>query len=116
MTDNISELKALIETLAKDSSLRKSLEEVLRAELKRKAEEEAQSQAGDNEDNEEEVEDEDDQDEEPGDDKPSEVLDSITEKLDELLQDDEFIAASAGFLLGAVTVGLGALAVSALRK
>ena len=46
----------------------------------------------------------------------SKFLDDITDKLDDLLNDDEFIDASADFLLGAVTIGAGALFVSALKK
>lgn len=36
--------------------------------------------------------------------------------LEDLIMDDEFIAASVGFLIGAVTVGLGVTLVSAFRK
>lgn len=119
MTDKIDELKRLLETLVKDSSLRESLEEALKSGLKHIAEEEAratadeapQGQTSENEDD----GDADDAEETCGD-HSTEILDGITEKLDELLQDDEFITASAGFLLGAVSVGLGALAVSALKK
>lgn len=44
------------------------------------------------------------------------LLGGFTDKLDELLEDDEFITASAGFLLGAATVGMAALAISLLKK
>ena len=36
--------------------------------------------------------------------------------LEDLMMDNEFITASAGFVLGAVTVGLGITLISALRK
>ena len=41
---------------------------------------------------------------------------TIVGKLEKLMEDDEFINASAGFVLGAATIGLGALAFSALKK
>jgi len=114
MTERINELKALIETLDAESPLRKSLEDALNAELKRQAEaeaakasQEAESQFTDENEEEEESR---------GTSSSSDILDGITSKIDELLEDDEFIAASAGFLLGAVTIGAGALAVSALKK
>lgn len=36
--------------------------------------------------------------------------------LEDLMMDNEFITASAGFVLGAVTVGLGVTLISAMRK
>ncbi len=41
---------------------------------------------------------------------------SFSSKIDELLNDDEFITASAGFVLGAAVVGLAALTISVLKK
>ena len=144
MTDKINELKALITTLAEDSPLRKQLQEVLDAELKRAAEgtentEEQtqtaektantaeQTQTAENTDNA-------DKEKETGDSQdPAEGLRNLKEKLEkilkdmdndepscgdvgDLLKDDEFITASAGFILGAAVVGLGALAYSVLKK
>lgn len=130
MTDKIKELQALIETLAANSPLRKQLEEALNAELKRKAEEAekaaAQTQASENSDEADKVN-KDSQD-------PLSDLKALNEKLEEMLkgmddapntlkgklealmENDEFITASAGFVLGAAAVGLGTLAVCALKK
>ena len=144
MTDKINELKALITTLAEDSPLRKQLQEVLDAELKRAAEgtentaeqtqtaektanTAEQTQTAENTDNA-------DKEKETGDSQdPAEGLRNLKEKLEkilkdmdndepscgdvgDLLKDDEFITASAGFILGAAVVGLGALAYSVLKK
>ena len=119
MTDKINELKALIETLAEDSPLRKQLQDVLDAEMKRKAEEQKEEGA-DNETGKSEYTLDDLK---KLDERLEEMLKEMGEeptgiigKLEELMDDDEFITASAGFVLGAMVTGLGALAFSALKK
>ncbi len=116
MEEKINELKSLIETLAEDSTLRKELQDALDAELKRagQAPEGAAEETADEE-------------EEKSDDfkfserlerhlKELEHSDSIIGKLEALMEDEEFITASAGFVLGAAVVGAGVLAYSFLKK
>ena len=129
MTEKINELKSLIETLAEDSPLRKQLQDALDAELARKkaATENTEAQAADKA----EESDKDFKEESKStldelkelDEKLDEMLkelddepSGITGKLEKLMEDDEFITAAAGFVLGAAAVGLGALAFSALKK
>jgi len=105
MTDKINELKALIETLEPDSTLRKQLEEALAAEQQRQNQDNTTTDAEDSaypENN--EADNEADNDETS--DRFSEGLDTFMDKLDDLLEDDKFVAATAGFLLGAVSIGL----------
>ena len=133
MTDKINELKALIETLDENSPLRKRLQDALDAELKRKAMEEANNVQQSTESQEEKDTEENDAEEESSDTSDdwkdleeklkamSEKLEeegpsSITGKLEKLMENDEFITASAGFVLGAAVTGLSALAISALKK
>ena len=133
MTDKINELKALIETLDENSPLRKRLQDALDAELKRKAMEEASNVQQSTESQEEKDTEENDAEEESSDTSDdwkdleeklkamSEKLEeefpsSITGKLEKLMENDEFITASAGFVLGAAVTGLSALAISALKK
>ena len=40
----------------------------------------------------------------------------IGQRIEELFNDDEFITAAAGFVLGAAAVGVGALLISAMKK
>ena len=133
MTEKIDELKKLIETLAEDSPLRKQLQEALEAEMKR-TEDEAEKNADQTaEKAEESTSDTEKKEEEPNitlDDlkKLNERLEeqlkemeeanpsTITGKLEKLMEDDEFITASAGFVLGAAVTGISALAISLLRK
>ena len=133
MTDRINELKALIEKLDADSALRKQLEDALNAELKRtdQAEVKAERKAeGENHEATSENNTETDNDSENSqsnaddlDEKLDELLkgldgesSTITEKLEELMNNDEFITASAGFVLGAAAATLGAVAIAALKK
>jgi len=129
MTDKINELKSLIDNLEAESPLRKQLEEALADELKRQAEEASKDTETESQQTEEESQESDGP-------RPSlDDLDKLNEKLKEkleqlekdnpstivgklekLMEDDEFITASAGFVLGAATIGLGALAFSALKK
>ena len=134
MTDKINELKALIETLAEDSPLRKQLQDALDGELKRKAKEaEAASNQKASESQEESSDQGDDAEEGSHptlddwkaleeklktmcDKLEEECPSTITGKLEKLMEDEEFITASAGFVLGAAVTGLSALAISALKK
>ena len=126
MTDKINELKTLIETLAEDSPLRKQLQEALNAELERMAKEAAEKaeQAKTEEKKEDSEQKTDNLDDlKQLDEKLEGILkgmgeesSGILDKLEELMDNEEFITASAGFVLGAVVTGLSALAVSALRK
>lgn len=93
MEDKINELKKLIDSLEEDSPLRKQLEKTLNEELKRLAEEKAKTDDKDEMTN-------------PASSMPG-ILDGIGEKIGELLENETFVAASAGFLLGAATVFLG---------
>ena len=112
MNDKIDELKKLIETLDENSPLRAQLEAALEAEIKRKAEAEAaEAAASQSEASEEAVSDEKESDE--GCDGP---FGDILHKLEDLMEDEEFITASAGFVLGAAAVGLGVLGASVLKK
>ncbi|MBQ7649988.1 MAG: hypothetical protein IJS15_03465 [Victivallales bacterium] len=133
MTDKINELKALIETLAEDSPLRKQLQDALDAELKRKAKEAANA-AQENTESQDENTDKDDGEEASShstlddwkaleeklkamsDRLEEECPSTITGKLEKLMEDEEFITASAGFVLGAAVTGLSALAISMLKK
>ena len=127
MEDKLNEMKQLIEEMEEDSPLRKALLELLAAEMSR--------HDGDGGAHDDPVNDGDPQDgsdegegkaqdeaEDPDADQPDDEKDTeeprkeLSEKLSDLLEDDEFIAASIGFLIGAVTVGAGAMLVSALRK
>ena len=133
MTDKINELKSLIETLDENSPLREQLQEALYSELKRKAQaaETAANQASDSQEGNA------DKGENAGEGSHStlddwkaieEKLKAMSDKLEEecpstllgklekLMESEEFITASAGFVLGAATIGLGALAFSALKK
>lgn len=129
MTDKIKELKSLIDNLEAESPLRKQLEEALAAELKRQAEEASKDMGTESKQAEGESQESDghrpslddldklneklkEQLEQLEKDNPS----TIVGKLEKLMEDDEFITASAGFVLGAATIGLGALAFSALKK
>ena len=128
MKDKINGLKALIETLAKDSPLRKQLQEALEAELKRKAQEEenAKSQeentdkadetGGESHSNLNEWKALEEKLKAMSDKLEEECPSTITGKLEKLMEDEEFITASAGFVLGAAVTGLGALAICALKK
>lgn len=133
MTDKINELKALIETLAEDSPLRKQLQDALDGELSRNAKEaeDASNQASESQ---EESADKGDDAEEGShstlddwkaleeklksmsDKLEEECPSTITGKLEKLMEDEEFITASAGFVLGAAVTGLSALAICALKR
>ena len=129
MTDKINELKALIETLDADSPLRKQLQEALDAELNRKAKEaenanepqaEQDSSAAEEEEKHkstlDELKDLDAKLQGMLDELEKENPSSITGKLEKLMEDDEFITAAAGFVLGAAVTGISALAISTLKK
>ncbi|MBQ7178370.1 MAG: hypothetical protein IJS08_13225 [Victivallales bacterium] len=133
MTEKINELKALIETLAEDSPLRKQLQDALDAELKRKAQEKENASQQAAEPQEENTNQEDEKDEDVhnpfhewkgleeklkamSEKLEEECPSSITGKLEKLMEDEEFITASAGFVLGAAVTGLSVLAISALKK
>ena len=133
MTEKINELKALIETLAEDSPLRMQLQDALDGELRRKAKEaeDASNQASESQ---EESADKGDDAEEGShstlddwktleeklkamsDKLEEECPSTITGKLEKLMEDEEFITASAGFVLGAAVTGLSALAICALKR
>ena len=113
MDDKIDELKSLTEKLDAESPLRRQLEEALAEELKRKAEAaaaEEQEKEADGEEAADDASEEDDRGEKGG------ILGDLEGKLEKLANNDEFITAAAGFVLGAAAVGLGALAASVLRK
>ena len=133
MTDKINALKALIETLAEDSPLRKQLQDALDGELRRKAKEAEDASNQASESQEESADKGDDAGEgshstlddwktleeklEAMSDKLEEECPStITGKLEKLMEDEEFITASAGFVLGAAVTGLSALAICALKR
>ena len=133
MTDKINELKALIETLAEDSPLRKQLQDALDAELKRKAKEAADEARETTESQDENTAKGDGAGETPHstlddwkaleeklkamcDRLEEECPSTITGQLEKLMEDEEFITASAGFVLGAAVTGLSALAICALKK
>ena len=133
MTDKINELKALIDTLDEDSPLRKQLQDALDAELERKAKEAANA-AQQNTESQDENTDKDEGEEASShstlddwkaleeklkamsDRLEEECPSTITGKLEKLMEDEEFITASAGFVLGAAVTGLSALAISVLKK
>ena len=124
MEDKINELKQLIGSLAEDSSLRRELEKVLESTMAKKPEptdepsepmddKQAESKMEEeeqtvNQTDEEKTEEENKDDENP--------FDYLKNNLENLMEDNEFITAAAGFVLGAVVVGLGATLVSVLRK
>ena len=131
MTDKIKELKALIENLEADSPLRKQLEEALEAELKREAENASKTDAGQTEGDQTDNADKESDDSQSNlddlkklNEKLEEMLEqlekenpsTLTGKLEKLMEDDEFITASAGFVLGAAFAGLSAVAISMLGK
>jgi len=136
MTDKINELKTLIETLAEDSPLRKQLQDALETELKRMAKGDEQP-AQETQDGQKSGGDK------ASDDNVRSPLDELKKLLDEmkneqkkpteeqteggdsssplddlekLAENDEFITASAGFVLGLAVAGIGALVFSSLRK
>ena len=133
MTDKIDELKSLIETLPEDSPLRKQLQDALDGELRRKAKaaETPSNQASESQ--EESTDKGDDEGEDShgtldgwealeeklkamSDKLEEECPSTITGKLEKLMEDEEFITAAAGFVLGAAVTGLSALAICALKK
>ncbi len=133
MTDKINELKALIETLAEDSPLRKQLQDALDGELRRKAKEAEDASNQASESQEESADKGDDAGEGShstlddwktleeklkamSDKLEEECPSTITGKLEKLMEDEEFITASAGFVLGAAVTGLSALAICALKR
>ena len=118
MTDKINALKALIETLAEDSPLRKQLQDALDGELRRKAKEAEDASNQASESQEESADKGDDAGEGShstlddwktleeklkamSDKLEEECPSTITGKLEKLMEDEEFITASAGFVLGA---------------
>ncbi len=121
MEEKINELKKLIETLAKDSSLRKKMEKALAEELSRKAEA-SESSGGTHGNNDEGAHEEPDETKEAeGDSSESshsgfEIPSDIGQRIEELFNDDEFITAAAGFVLGAAAVGVGTLLISTIKK
>ena len=133
MTDKINELKTLIETLAEDSPLRKQLQDALDGELRRKAKEAEAASNQASESQEESADKGDDAGEGShstlddwktleeklkamSDKLEEECPSTITGKLEKLMEDEEFITASAGFVLGAAVTGLSALAICALKR
>ncbi len=133
MTDKINALKALIETLAEDSPLRKQLQDALDGELRRKAKEAEDASNQASESQEESADKGDDAGEGShstlddwktleeklkamSDKLEEECPSTITGKLEKLMEDEEFITASAGFVLGAAVTGLSALAICALKR
>ena len=141
MEDRIDELKKLITTLEENSPLRKQLEEALAAEMERNAdgtdaeapkdqttssahpkEEQPQNDESSsaNETETPKSDDGNEQNDAPKGGKkssnPFDGLDTIAEKLENLMEDEEFITASAGFVLGAAAVGLCVLGLNVLKK
>lgn len=107
MNEKIEELKKLIGTLDENSPLRAQLEAALREEQARL---EAQAAKQDTPDEEPTASDQ------PASSEPRDPISELIDKIDDLMQDDEFVSGLAGFLLGAATIGLGALALSSIRK
>ena len=107
MNEKIEELKKLIGTLDENSPLRAQLEAALREEQARL---EAQAAKQDTPDEEPTASDQ------PASNEPRDPISELIDKIDDLMQDDEFVSGLAGFLLGAATIGLGALAMSSIRK
>jgi len=107
MENKINELKNLIESLEEDSPLRQQLEKTLDDELQRLADAEAKAAANEKLQEEAAETEEDDGDTSTGSETGSDILDDIGEKIEELLEDEKFIVASTGFLLGAATVYFG---------
>ena len=107
MNEKIEELKKLIGKLDENSPLRAQLEAALREEQARL---EAQAAKQDTPDEEPPASDQ------PASSEPRDPISELIDKIDDLMQDDEFVSGLAGFLLGAATIGLGALAMSSIRK
>ena len=107
MNEKIEELKKLIGTLDENSPLRAQLEAALREEQARL---EAQAAKQDTPNEEPTAGDQ------PSSSEPRDPSSELIDKIDDLMQDDEFVSGLAGFLLGAATIGLGALAMSSIRK
>ena len=107
MNEKIEELKKLIGKLDENSPLRAQLEAALREEQARL---EAQAAKQDTTDEEPTASDQ------PASSEPRDPISELIDKIDDLMQDDEFVSGLAGFLLGAATIGLGALAMSSIRK
>ena len=107
MNEKIEELKKLIGTLDENSPLRAQLEAALREEQARL---EAQAAKQDPPDEDPTASDQ------PASSEPRDPISELIDKIDDLMQDDEFVSGLAGFLLGAATIGLGALAMSSIRK
>ena len=133
MTDKTKALNALIDTLAEDSPLRKQLQDALDGELRRKAKEAEDASNQASESQEESADKGDDAGEGShstlddwktleeklkamSDKLEEECPSTITGKLEKLMEDEEFITASAGFVLGAAVTGLSALAICALKR
>ena len=120
MEDKIEELKQLIGSLAEDSSLRRELEKVMESSTEKKPKAVANEPSEPMDDNhaESKIEEKEQPDNKTDEEKTDEenVFDSLKYNLENLLEDNEFITAAAGFVLGAVVVGLGATLVSVMRK
>ena len=125
MDDKINDLKQLIECLAEDSPLREELNKVLEAATTGQTEPSATepSETMDENHSENTIEEETQQDNKPEDEKRDDdeqydesTFDRLKDNMENLLKDNEFITAAAGFVLGAVVVGLGATLVAAMKK
>ena len=120
MADKLDDLKAMIDTLDENSSLRKALEKVVYAEQTHRTDDETAPAAEAPE--QEFAEEENKADDTPeavdasSNVEPSDFLEDLKDNFGKLLDDDTFISTSAGFLLGAAVVGLGALTFSSLKK
>ena len=110
MNDKIQELKKLIETLEADSPLRHQLEDALKAEEARRADEEQAEEARAEKQEQTQAPEESD-----GKKRIFDAIDEVIDKLDDLMQDDEFVSGLAGFVLGAVVAGLGVAAMNGVK-
>ena len=113
MNDKLEELKKLIASIEEDSPLRAQLEDALKTEEERIADEcpkddecpeDTDTHAEDSAPRTEDVN------------SILGALDNLVDKIDGLMQNDEFVSGVAGFVLGAAVVGLGALAFDATKR
>ena len=129
MEDKLDELKQLIDSLATDSPLRKELEKVMEGSIAKKLEVTADEQSAltDETPGESRQEDEAQQmdkheedqmggQENDGSEEQENFFDRLKDNIENVMEDDEFITAAAGFVLGAMVVGVGATLVAAMKK
>ena len=118
MNDKLEELKNLIASLEEDSPLRDQLEAALKTEEERLAEESSKAE-GTPEDTAPKTEDAQAEATDTRTDDSNTILgalDNVINKIDDLMQDDEFVSGVAGFVLGAAVVGLGVVGLDAIKR